>query len=72
MGEMLAEVGGKIVARGDRGVTVTDGPFAESKEVLGGLFVINAASYEEAVEIAKTCPHAKCGTSTHIRQIDDA
>ena len=51
---------------------MTDGPFAESKEVLGGFFIIAAASYDEAVEIAKTSPHVKYGASTHVRQIDVA
>ena len=36
--------------------TVTDGPFAEAKEVLGGYWMIQAASREEAIEWAKRCP----------------
>jgi hypothetical protein len=35
---------------------VTDGPFAEAKEVLGGYWMIQAASREEAIEWAKRCP----------------
>ena len=35
---------------------VTDGPFAESKEVLGGYWMIDVASREEAIEWAKKCP----------------
>ncbi len=70
-GEKLTEDGGKIIARRGDGITVTDGPFAESKEVLGGIFIIQAASYDDAVEIAKTSPHVKYGASTHVRQIDD-
>ncbi|MFI4882233.1 MAG: YciI family protein [Phycisphaerales bacterium JB064] len=69
-GEKLADEGGKIIARKGQGVSVTDGPFAESKEVLGGFFIINAGSYEEAVEIASSSPHVKYGASTHVRQID--
>ena len=41
---------------------VTDGPFAESKEVLGGYYVIDCASLEEAVGWAGRCPSAKHGT----------
>jgi hypothetical protein len=37
----------------DGGMTVTDGPFAESKEVIGGYYIIEAASLEEAVDWAK-------------------
>src|SRR5579871_3677785 len=36
--------------------TVTDGPFAEAKEVVGGYWVIQARSREEAVEWARRCP----------------
>jgi hypothetical protein len=36
--------------------TVTDGPFAEVKEVLGGYWVIDVRSREEAVEWARRCP----------------
>jgi len=35
---------------------VTDGPFAEAKEVLGGFWIIDVGSLEEAVEWAKRCP----------------
>jgi hypothetical protein len=40
---------------------VTDGPFAESKEVLGGFWIIDVASREEALDIARRCPHAGYG-----------
>jgi len=43
------------------GASVTDGPFPETKEVVGGYFVISAASYEEAVSLASTCPHIDFG-----------
>jgi hypothetical protein len=41
---------------------VTDGPFAESKEVLGGFWIIEAADREAATEIAGRCPHARHAT----------
>ena len=44
--------GGKMV-KGAKKPLVTDGPFAESKEIVGGFFVIKAASIDEASEIAK-------------------
>jgi hypothetical protein len=40
--------------------TVTDGPFAEAKEVVGGYWLIQARSKEEAVEWAKRCPQDDC------------
>ncbi|HTO08448.1 MAG TPA: YciI family protein [Myxococcota bacterium] len=41
---------------------VTDGPFAESKEVIGGYFLVDAKDAAEALELAKRCPHARAGT----------
>jgi hypothetical protein len=37
-------------------VTVTDGPFAETKEALGGYYLIEAADLDQAIEIAKQVP----------------
>jgi hypothetical protein len=42
--------------------TVTDGPFAETREQLGGYYLIEAASREEAIEIASKVPVARMGT----------
>jgi hypothetical protein len=41
--------GGKVVTAS----VVTDGPFVEAKEIVGGYMIVTAESYEEAVEIAK-------------------
>lgn len=48
-------------------VTVTDGPFAEAKEVVGGYWLIQARSKEEAVEWAKRCPGENC--SIEVRRV---
>ena len=55
-------VAGASVRVGDGRAIVVDGPFAESKEVIGGFWVIEAASREEALEIAGRTPHAHHGT----------
>jgi hypothetical protein len=47
---------------------VTDGPFPESKEVLGGYSVISADSYAHAVKIANECPAVLHGGSIEIRE----
>ena len=39
-----------------RGGEVLDGPFIESKDAVGGIFIIDAASLDEATEIARSCP----------------
>jgi hypothetical protein len=41
---------------------VTDGPFAEAREQLGGYFLINARDKEEAIAIAARIPGARIGT----------
>jgi hypothetical protein len=59
---------GARVAFSGRKPTVTDGPFIESKEVLGGYWMINVKSKEEAVEWAKRCP-AQNGDVIELRQV---
>ena len=49
---------------------VTDGPFAESKEMLGGYWMINVASREEAIAWAKKCP-ASDNEIIEIRQVQE-
>ncbi|SFH87684.1 YciI family protein [Bradyrhizobium sp. Gha] len=49
---------------------VTDGPFAESKEVLGGYWMIEVASREEAIAWAKKCP-ASVNEVIEIRQVQE-
>lgn len=46
---------------------VKDGPYIESKELIGGYYIINAADYDEAVEIAKGCPNHLWGGTTEVR-----
>jgi hypothetical protein len=48
---------------------VTDGPFVESKELVGGFSVIKAESFDEAVNRAKTNPNVIEGGSVEIRQM---
>ena len=58
---------GKVVKGSE--ATVTDGPFAESKEVVGGYFIVKANSFEEAAELAKDCPDLPNGGSVEVREI---
>lgn len=48
---------------------VTDGPFTEAKEIVGGFVIINAENIEAALEIAKTCPNLEFEGSVEVRQI---
>jgi hypothetical protein len=58
---------GKTVARKN---LITDGPFGESKEAIGGYWFILAQSLDEAVQIAKGNPCLDCGLFLEIRPID--
>jgi hypothetical protein len=48
---------------------VTDGPFAETKEVLGGFYIIDADSQAEAEEIAARIPSARMGGTVEVRPV---
>ncbi len=52
-----------------RGDIVTDGPFVETKEVLGGYYLIDARDLDHALEIAKLCPAPQGGVE--VRPIMD-
>jgi Uncharacterized protein conserved in bacteria len=49
---------------------ITDGPFAETKEALGGYYLIEAADLDEAIELAQACPGANWG-SIEVRPIHE-
>src|SRR5580765_7079206 len=50
------------IISGKNGRIVADGPFAESKEAVGGYFLIKADSFDEAVAIAQQCPTLEYGS----------
>src|SRR6266480_3563324 len=50
---------------------VTDGPYAESKDLVTGSLIIEAASLEDAVDVARTCPTYEFGGSVEVRPVQD-
>src|SRR6266446_5789720 len=58
---------GKIVSGKER--VVSDGPFAESKEAIGGYFLLDVATMEEAVAIARDCPGLPYGIRVEVRPV---
>jgi hypothetical protein len=70
-GKKLTDQGGKVmIPRGKSSpVTIKDGPFQETKEVVGGFYVISADSYDHAVELCRDHPNLQFG-SIEIREID--
>ena len=67
-------VGGEALLPGGKTVTgpkkvVTDGPFAESKELVAGYFVVLAKNLNEAVEMAKECPDYVLNGIVEVREV---
>jgi hypothetical protein len=60
----------KSVRVRDGKVTVTDGPFTETKELLAGFYLIDAGDLNEAIEIASKIPPARIGT-IEVRPVRD-
>ncbi|MEP6676321.1 MAG: YciI family protein [Ferruginibacter sp.] len=58
--------GGKILKSGN---VITDGPYVEIKEAVGGYSIIKADSIEEAVELSKGCPILESGGNVEVREI---
>ena len=69
-GQKLKDEGGKHLHGYAGEFRSSDGPFAEAKEVVGGVFTINAENYDEAVEISKDCPHLKYGGWVELREVE--
>jgi len=66
--------GGEPLEPGGKGVSgpkklVTDGPFAEGKELVGGYFIVKAKNLDEAVTLAKECPDLKHNGRVEVRPI---
>ena len=58
---------GKAVEGHER--IVTDGPYAESKDLVTGAMIIDASSLDDAVEVARRCPTYEFGGSVEVRPV---
>jgi hypothetical protein len=58
--------GGKLVSGPS---SVTDGPYTEGKEVVGGYFIINAANMDEAIAECNNYPDFEFGGQVQVRQV---
>ena len=61
---------GKVVS-GNKGRSVADGPFAESKEAIAGYIFLQVNDLHEAVGIAQECPGLEYGMSVEVRAVDE-
>jgi hypothetical protein len=57
------------VRDGAGGVLITDGPFADTKEVLGGYYVLEASDLDEALEFAQRIPAVRLGGAVEVRPL---
>lgn len=69
-GEKLKDGEGRLLTAERGAVRVLDGPHTASKEVIGGFWLLEAASYEEAVQLAQDSPHLEFG-SLELRAIEE-
>jgi len=69
VGEELKDGGRVLSMKGGKPV-VADGPFAETKEVVGGFWLIEEKNIDDATETAGACPHLKYGGIVEVREIN--
>jgi hypothetical protein len=70
--DRILDMGAKLKATGRVMGTsgVTDGPFVEGKEIVGGFMIVAAESYEDALEVAKEMPGMMPGARMEIREME--
>jgi hypothetical protein len=61
--------GGKTLRGHER--IVTDGPYAESKDLVTGAMIIDAVSLDDAIAVARQCPTYEFGGSVEVRRVQD-
>jgi hypothetical protein len=66
IGQPLERVGSVVAGKKK---TVTDGPYAESKDVIGGFSLIEARDLEQAAKIASGCPILEFGGCVEVRPV---
>src|SRR5580692_10426596 len=67
--QRLAPEPGRVIRSQNGSLKTTDGPYSETKEVLGGFYLIEAATYDAAVKLALENPHTDYGAAIEIRQL---
>ena len=61
------EHGGKVISGSAR--TITDGPYAETKDIVLGFIVVQARDIDQAVELAAACPMVEGGGAVEVRPV---
>jgi len=65
----LASDAGRVIRSQGGKPRATDGPYSETKEILGGFYAIEAADYDEAVQRTLDHPHLEYGGTIEVREI---
>jgi hypothetical protein len=65
----LAQDAGRVIRSQGGKPKATDGPYSETKEILGGYYTIEAANYDEAVKLTLDHPHLEHGGTVEVRQV---
>ena len=68
-GDKLTKDPGKTI-KVKNGRVIVDGPYADSKDAIGGYYVIKAESMDEALEVVKGCPAMTYGGILEVREVD--
>jgi hypothetical protein len=68
----LAGEPGRVLRSKNGKPSVTDGPYSEMKEILGGYYTIEAADYDAAVKLAMEHPHLEYGGTIELRKTYDS
>ena len=70
-GNKLKDGEGRVLRAGNGKPRVLDGPFSETKEVIGGYLAVTADNYEDAMTLVEDCPHLAYGGTVEIREIEE-
>lgn len=68
-GKRLADDAGRVIRSQGGKPKATDGPYSETKEILGGYYTIEAANYDEAVKLSLDHPQLEYGGTLEVRQV---
>lgn len=69
--DKLRDGEGRVLRGGNGRMRVLDGPYGETKEVIGGYFAVRAAGYDEAVKLCEDCPHLGYGGTIEVREVEE-
>ncbi|MGV3707818.1 MAG: YciI family protein [Gemmatimonas sp.] len=69
MGEKLTDHAGQALSKTNGKLSVTEGPYTEANEVVGGFWIVQCETEDEAIAIGASCPHTELGT-LGLKEVD--